>query len=1028
MTLPELAIKRPITTLVTLVSILVLGAIAVSRLPLAFMPEMEQKSLVIIVDYPNASPKIVERMIVRPLEEALSPISGVQQIRSNCDAEGGRVRLSFDYNVDMDIVRTEIRERLDRIRPELPDDIERIQISSHWNSRVSGEAIMEARISSGRDLSKDYELLRRKIIKPLERIAGVAGVELDGVNPREVKINLELDALARHHADIREVLSALNRNNLNQSLGVVRTGKFKYSLRTQGAFGSIDEIRNLPIGGDGLKLTDIATVTYQEPPLEYGRHLDGNFAVGLNVTQESSANTVEVCKAIRARVIEMNEDPELEGINFLVWEDQGREIENSIHDLKRTGLIGAILASLILFFFLKRISTTFISLLCIPLSLLVACGVIWLLGKTLNTLSLLGLIVGIGMLVDNAVVLMENIVRFQQKGLRPRLAALIGSREVSVAVIAATMTSVIVFLPLVFSKPSEMNLILKELALTVCYTLLASLLISQTLIPLAMSHLPKPGRRVKTGPIMDWIQNRYGKILLWTLRHRYVVPLVGLAVIGSTFFPFRHLTFNFDANSTEMFIQLRYDFSENVTLEKKEAVICQVEKYLESIRSEQQIDSIYSFWSDRWSLTRLYMQEGFAHEDHLDQVKQIIPGLLPPIPGVKVSIQDNSPFWQRNRGRRLGFRLEGPDSEVLAELAKEALARIETLPDLFDFYSTAEGETLELHSVISREKARAYRIGLAQSSQIVELTFRGRRLPRFKDGDTEVEMRLTLDEQEVESLDQLKNLPLIRDDLSVIPLESFAEFMEVKTPRGIQRNNKVSDVWVGAKYSDGDKETYRRSMQAALEGMSLPFGYRWDYDVKDTEAEKSQMEFLTNLGLALGLIFALMAGLFESVKQALSLMISLPFAVTGAFWMLFVSNTDFDQPASIGLMLLLGIVVNNGIVMVEHINLYRRKGENREAAMIRGGIERLRPVLMTALTTLIGLLPIAIDKPALAGVYYYSMAYVIMGGLLLSTVLTTVMLPTTICIMEDVLGWCGRKIFVSVYLFKRLISSEEHGS
>ncbi|PIE90578.1 MAG: hypothetical protein CR997_05675 [Acidobacteria bacterium] len=1021
MTLPELAIRRPVTAFVLLISIFVFGAIALTRLPLAFMPEYERKSLYIVVDYPNASPKIVERLIIRPIEEALSPMNGVTHMRSYSNAGGGRVVLRFAFDTSMDMARTEIRERLDRMKDELPEDMERITISSNWDASISGEAILEGRISSGRDLSKDYELLKRKIMKPIERIPGVASVQLDGVNPREIKINLDLHAIKRHQMDIRNVLTALNGNNLDQSLGVVRTAEYRFALRTKGSFSTLEELEELPINSKGLKLRDIASVTYREPPLEYGRHLDGSFAVGLHVSQESAANTVEVCSAIRKRVAQMNEDPELEGIHFLLWEDQGREIEKSIHDLEKTGFMGALLACIILFFFLKKISSTMIAVFCIPLSLLVACGVIWSMGKSLNTLSLLGLIVGIGMLVDNAVVMMENIVRYQQKGLRSRFAALVGSREVSVAVMAATFTSVIVFLPMIFSKPSEMNVALRELALTVCYTLLASLFISQTLIPLCMSQLPKQRKKSGTGRLMRALQGVYSKILKWTLRHRVIAPVAGLVVIASAYFPFKNINFNFEANSSEMFIQLEYRFSENLSLERKEGVITRVEKALDRIKEPCKIDSIYSYWSDRHTLTRLYLEDGFAHEKHMDSVKRVLPRMLPDIPGVKIRLKDNGRFWQRNSGKRISFRLEGPDTEVLCELADEALELIEQVEGMFDFYSTAEGGRTELHSIINREKARAYNVHAGQASQLVELTFRGRRLPRFKDGDTEVDMRLALDEREIESLDQLKNLPLIRSGLPNVPLESLSDFVEVKTPDSIRRTDKVAGIWVGGKFEHGDKDTYRRKMVQALEQMTLPYGYHWDFQWRNKSAEESKKEFITNLLLALGLIFAVMAAVFESTKQAVSLMISLPFAAAGAMWMLFILKTDFDQPASIGLLLLLGIVVNNGIVMVEHINLYRRKGMKREEAMIKGGRERFRPVLMTALTTFIGLLPIAIDKPAMAGVYYYSMAYVMMGGLLVSTVLTTVLLPSTICITEDVFSLIKRSAHFLVKEMVRLV-------
>jgi len=269
-------------------------------------------------------------------------------------------------------------------------------------------------------------------------------------------------------------------------------------------------------------------------------------------------------------------------------------------------------------------------------------------------------------------------------------------------------------------------------------------------------------------------------------------------------------------------------------------------------------------------------------------------------------------------------------------------------------------------------------------------------------------MRLTLDEREDESIDQLKNLPLRRGGGEAIPLESISDFSLVEAAESIQRNDRITSMWVGARFEDGKKEDYMAAVQEKLEGMILPFGYKWDFQSFLREEEEDQTEFLISLGLALLLIFGVMAGLFESISQAFALMISLPFGAAGAWWALSLSGTDLDKPAAVGLLLLLGIVVNNGIVMIEHINCYRRAGMPRRQAMITGGSERLRPILITALTTLVGLVPMAVQQPALGGTYYYSMAFVIMGGLLVSSVMTTLLLPTTVCVFEDFTAWCGR--------------------
>jgi HAE1 family hydrophobic/amphiphilic exporter-1 len=585
MTLPELAIRRHVTTLMILVSLVVLGGVALLRLPLAFLPDIDEPYLFVRVPYSSASPEQIERMIVRPVEDAVGSSKGLRDMWSMCNQDGGVVRLQFDWAMDMNLARVEVWEKLDRIRRDLPDDIGDITVSSNWDAREADQPIVEGRLSSKRDLSESYDLLERKIIRPIERIPGVAQVRLDGVNPREVRINLRVADLEAHGLDVRDVTRLLQSTNFDQSLGKVTEGDTRYALRTVGTFTGIDEIQNLVLRSDGLRLRDIAGVVYEEPPLEYGRHLDGDFAIGITVSQEAKANTVEVCEEIERRIAAMGEDPELDGINFLVWFSQGREIKRTLKDLMFTGIFGAILATIVLYGFLRRMSTTIVSVLCIPFSLIVTCGIIWARGTSLNTLTLLGLIVGIGMLVDNAVVIMENISRHRELGHDRQTAARLGAREVSTAVIAATLTSVIVFLPLIFNKPSEMNLYLKELGITVCLTLLASLFISQTLIPLATSWFIKSEPRPR-GRLITWFESRYIRLLKFNLRHRWVTPIIGVVVTVSTVFPFMKIDKNFDTNESELFVQVRYEISEEMSLEKKEAIVTGGEEILEPYREE----------------------------------------------------------------------------------------------------------------------------------------------------------------------------------------------------------------------------------------------------------------------------------------------------------------------------------------------------------------------------------------------------------------------------------------------------------
>jgi HAE1 family hydrophobic/amphiphilic exporter-1 len=1000
MTLPELAIRRHVTTLMIIVSLVVLGGVALFRLPLAFLPDHEDPEIFVQVPYPNASPEQIERTIVRPIEDALGSVKGLKNLWSMCNENGGMVRLELDWSSDMHLARVEVWEKLDRIRRDLPDDIGDITVSNNWDAREADMPILEGRLSSKRNLSESYDLLDRKIVKPLERIPGVATVRLDGVNPREVRINLRVADLERHGVDIRAVSRLLRSSNFDQSLGKITDGQTRFTLRTVGTFTDVEEIRNLVLRRDGLRLRDVADVVYSEPPLEYGRHLDGEFAIGITVSQESKANTVEVGQELERRIAQMNDDPELEGVNFLVWFSQSREIKKTLKDLMFTGIFGAILASIVLFVFLRRVSTTLVSVLCIPFSLIVTCGIIWAQGKTLNTLSLLGLIVGIGMLVDNAVVVMENIFRHQELGEDQKTAARLGASEVSTAVIAATLTSVIVFLPMIFNKPSEMNLYLKELGITICITLLASLFISQTLIPLATSWFIKSRPRPR-GRVMTWMEDHYVSMLRFNLRHRWITPVVGLGITASAFFPFQHVDMNFDTTENELFVQVNYDYSEESSLDTKEQIVDQVEAALEPHRDEMKARSIYSFWSDRWSLTRVYLDEGEATQESIAHVRETLRKILPEIPGVKLEVMENRQQWRQDRGKRIAFQLVGDDSETLARLAEEARRRLEEIPGFTNTFASNEEGQQELHVELDRDLVARYDVSPMQLAQVVGLTYRGQRLQRYRTGDGEREMRLTLDEKEVETLSQLHNLPIWTDAGDKIPLAALADFQEVPGAEHIMRDDRRTSVWVGAEYEQGTREEYMPKVMAAMNGMTFPYGYSWTFGRwQERQQEKSQ-EFLTNLLLALLLIFAVMAGLFESVRQAIGLMIALPFALSGALWTLYFTGTDFDQPAAVGTLLLIGIVVNNGIVMIEHINHYRRQGMDRYEAMVRGGRERLRPILMTAVTTLVGLVPIVVQRPSLGDVYYYSLAFVIMGGLAVSTFLTSVLLPTTTSLVED---------------------------
>ena len=528
MNLPTLAVRRPITTAMILVSVLLVGAIAFNRLPLAFLPEVDAPFMLVEIPYPNSHPGQIEKEITKPVEEILSTLSGVKKLNSTTTADGATFFMEFTWGQEIDILRMKVSEKMDQVEPTLPPDIGPILIYSFNTNDIP---VVQGRIAAeGVDLSQNYELLEARIINPLRRVNGVARVDLNGVKPRELFVDLILDKIKEHSVDVGGLAQLLQSVSSNLVLGRAESGGLRYTVRSLGAFESIESLANLVIDERGLRLGEVAEITYEEPPLDYGRHLDGKYAVALDVYKESTANTVEVVREV-TRVVEeeINNDPLLKGIQLWVWQDQGDEITSGIDGLKKAGLTGALLATLSLYFFLRRTDSTVIVAMSIPFSIIATCGVMYFMGSTLNILSMMGLMLAVGMLVDNAIVVLESVDRkMREQGDRQK-AAIEGASQVLMAVTASTITTLIVFLPLVLGAGTELTTWLKEVGLTISIALACSLFSSLTLIPLISAHLLKVKTNGRNRPV-EWLEKSYVRLLGWTLKHR--VKTFGLLVVG----------------------------------------------------------------------------------------------------------------------------------------------------------------------------------------------------------------------------------------------------------------------------------------------------------------------------------------------------------------------------------------------------------------------------------------------------------------------------------------------------------------
>jgi HAE1 family hydrophobic/amphiphilic exporter-1 len=1004
--LPRLAVNRPVTAVMLLVSIVVIGSIAAAKIPLAFLPEVDAPFIGIRIPYPNSNPTQIEKEIAKPVEEALATLSGVKKLRSTSTADSAEVSMEFDWGQDLDIIRMQVSEKIEQIKPTLPEGIGQVLIFSFNTNDIP---VVEARIASeGVDLSANYELLEARIVNRLRRVPGVARVELDGVAPREIYVDLVLDKVKEHNVDVGVLMARLQGASRNMVLGQVNDQGKRYTIRALGAFDSVETIRELPVNDRGMRLRDIAEIRYEQPIIEYGRHLDGRNAVALNVYKESTANTVDVVHDVMDVIQgDIASDSLLEGIKLFTWDDQAEQITNGLKGLLQSGAIGGILAILVLYFFLRRFASTIIVSLAIPFSVIAACGVLYFMGKNLNILAMMGLMLGVGMLVDNAIVVLDSIDRQERKGADQKKAALHGAQAVALAVTTSTMTSLIVFLPLIIGSDTELTVWLGEVGIAISLALICSLLASLTLIPLMSAHFLTPAEP-KHNRLVEWLEEHYVRVLGWTFRHRVKTFFAIVAVAALTVVPFAAKwveTGMFTAAKNKR-IRLAYEFKDFAYKSRAEQTVTQVEGFLRSNSDKFMVAGLYSFFQDNEASTWITLKRENLSDAEIKELRKSIRDALPTIPGVRLFFDEDPE--EGGSTTRFAVKFFGQDSGVLQQLAEEAERRLETVEGVADIDTGRQNSRQEIQVRINRAKATQLGLSAQDLSDIFAFTLGGIRLQRFNAGNHEVETWLSLRREDRENLADMKQMRVRTEGGREVLLGDVAEFDLIRRGEAIQRENRKVRSAVRASYDGKEWQKARTEITALMDAFDLPPGYSWSWDDRTLEQETQNKEMMINFLLALALVYLVMASLFESLAQPFAILFAIPFALPGTVWFLAATRTPFNLMAQVGLLILMGIVVNNGIVLLDHMNQLRKGGMPREEAMIEAGRHRLRAILMTASTTVMGLLPLAIGGSTVAGLFYYPLARTVMGGLISSTILTLVVLPYVDDAIERLTAWCGR--------------------
>ncbi len=1075
-----------------LTAILILGVLATIQLPLAFMPSQQGTNISLRFRVARTSPELLERDIIRPIEEQVAGLRGLQQLRVGSGSWGVRVNLEFAPGTDLDARKQEVRERIDRVQPDLPETLTRIEIDS---SGDADEPIMELRVASEHDLSGQYDLIQRHIVRPLERIEGVSRIEFNGVGANEFEVALNLEAASRAGVALSDVSTTLRDARQGRSLGLMRASDTVPGVRSpahaadpevyaalplrragaptadnaaqtgldrmlpggaaqlsasglQGAVTSAPQRTSAqeqaesteataiapldPDAGGLARLGDVARLEIRPTDIRAFRRLDGLGGINMSVYAQAGHSPVEVSRAVRRALTEMQGTPELGDIRAVVFQDQGEVITSTLGDLKNTGVYGGILGVIVLFLFLRRMTTTLVAAACIPLTILATCGVLFLRGEELNCIVLLGLVLGVGMLIDNAVVIVESIEQHARRGEPVNVAIARGSREVGLATIASTVSSVIVFLPLVFGDPADnATAYLKPLGITFATVLLCSLIVSQTSVPLLMKNLlaRAPGQRERAAraprrsPLLDAVSRAYGWLIRKSLGWPRLTILFALVIVSSAAYPATQLNYRIgDVEEQPDDLPIGFEFVGSPSYQEIGAYLRQLEDSLLERKDELGIKHVSCSYSDWWAHCSVHPHVRANNEADVERFRGVIEKALPPITGVRYFVgEERGGRWRRGDRKEVRIAIKGDDMGVLMELAERAVEHLrETLPrgDADDpeaggvdtIIGPMEEGNEEIHITLDPSKLQRAGMTADAVSRYVSTAFQGLPLGQVRGPNGEIQLRLSTGangrrglrtKEKTPGLAELRDLKLQLDSGVEIPLSNLAEFYITSSPRWVQRFDRETQVSVKVRFFNTDGRKNRELVNAAMAELRFPPGYSSGDWMPWWKNRKSTNAMIVNLGLCLLLVYAVMASLFESFLQPFAILVTCLFGCLGAPWAMWVTNTTVDTTAMIGLFILIGIVVNNGIMLIDRVTQLRGAGMSRADALERAGRDRIRPILMTATTTVLGLVPMLIHHPTLAGIYYHSIAIIITGGLITSTIVTLVFLPATYSVIED---------------------------
>ncbi len=1021
MSLSALSIRRPVLVLMLISALMVLGLVSYSRLPVELFPNVDFPFVSVTVAYPGAGPEEIELLVAKPLEEQLSSLPRVRQVRTQTNEGFALVAVEFELGTDTDAATADVRQRVDIARASFPRDVEQPVVVKF---DFAAEPVLNIGIGGSRS-PRELRRLTDDVIKPrFERVAGVAAVTVTGGRVREIRVEVDQDRLRAFGLSLLQIEETLRAENLNIPGGLLTEGPREFLVRLAGQFstlGQIEDLRIRRLDGSTIRLAEVARVRdIEKDPDEYTR-LNGSDSVGVTVQKQAGANTVGVADGVKKAIVELRRSLPAD-ITFGIAQDQSLFIRSSIADVQGNLLLGSLLATIVVFVFLHNVRSTIIIALSLPAAIVATYLPIYMAGFTINIMSLLALAVAIGLMVDNAIVVNENISRHLAFDPNPVEAARRGAREIELAVFASNMANVAVFVPIAFTS-GIVGQFFRQFGLTVVFANLFSIIIGFTLTPMLSARWLRRDseQRGRWQRFFDrWdasferLARRYQRVLAWCLRHpwltlgtaavAFVASIVLLAspLVGKEFFP---------ASDTGEFT-VRIKMPQGSSLAQTDRATRQAEAIL------QQVPEVRTFFTRVGSTTAGF---GFAtpgaqtaeiavslvdRGERRRSVEEVMSGLRERLAGIPAAEVKVAVTGVAGGGQApIQVEISGSDQRRLEALAGQVEEFVRKVPGTVNVDNTLAAGKSEIQVVLDRERAARLGLSTAGVGAALRSSIEGTAVTRYRLGGDEFDITVRSRPEDRSSVSRLGEIAVgTAPDGTAIRLRDVASFVERRSPASIYRKDRVRIAVISASLTDRPLGAVVGDIQKQTNVLALPPGFSIFFAGEAQFQEESFRDMLISLALAVLFVYMVMATQFESLLHPLTIMFTLPLAAVGVFPLLALTRINVSIMSLLGIIMLTGIVVNNAIIFVDYTNQLRERGRSRWDALLEAGATRLRPILMTSLVTILGGLPVALGLGSSGAEWRRPLGMAVLGGLLTSTFLTLLVIPVVYTMLEGVVS------------------------